>query len=172
MSNNIKFGGISEVLDKESDDWSQWARFVLISLEKLGKSVTDLNKDYYKIREELVKTLSQMKEELRKEICNKANSCGDEDKARLSELKIAVDNVIDGLSERISSLEDEDCMKDCIKYVDDELKKLKDKYIDPIKIEQTSVFSKLNIVGAIVLILGSGVVVFILNAIKTTLFGG
>jgi hypothetical protein len=167
MVDNIKPKEINEAVS-DNDDWSKWANFVLISLEKLGNSVAELHSEYFKIRESLLKELAKIKEEVRLEVERKIESCEEEDKRRLERFKKALETIIETLTNRIVELE----KTDLVKYIDDKIQNIRDDEISPIRNRQISVFSKLGLIAAMASVLGGSLVVFLLGILKGAFLGG
>lgn len=167
MVDNIKPSNVAEAI-RGGDDWGKWANYVLISLEKLNASVTDLRSEYYKIRESLLKELSKIREELRREIEKRINEYGVGDVKRLKEFEERFNSAIDKLSDRVVGLEQSDITKD----IDEKIKDIREKEITPLRNKQISVFSKLGLIAAVASIVGGGTVVFLLNLFRNFLSGG
>lgn len=136
--------------------WLKYSKYVLLTIDRLVDAVAKNEQEVSRFRERLVKDLTKLKEELRKE--NTDNRVGE--KKDLDKALSKIDELIADLSKRTISLE----RLDAGSVVDQKLNELKEKHITPMRVK----------VAVISIILGAlgGIVVQLIVSLTGTWFSG
>lgn len=136
--------------------WLQYSKYVLLTIDRLVDTVAKNEQEVGRFREKLIKELTKLKEELRKEGFDSSA----EAKQGLDKALLKIDDLIADLLSRTITLE----KLDVGSVVDQKLNKLKEKYITPLRVK----------VAVISIILGAlgGIVVQLIASFTGTWFSG
>ncbi len=142
---------------KETEaSWLEYSKYILITIERLVDAVSKNEKEVSQFREKLVKDLTKLKEEIRKDIFD--SRVGEEEDLDKALLKI--DKLILDLSNRTVALEKVSPET----LVDQKLVKFGEKYILPLHIRVAVISTILGAVG--------GILVYIIPKLMLRWFSG
>ena len=127
---------------EEEVSWLQYSKYVLLTIDRLVDAVAKNEQEVSRFRERLVKDLTKLKEELRKE--NTDSRVGE--KKDLGKALSKIDELIADLSSRTIILE----KLDVGGAVDQKLSELKEKYIIPLRVKVAVISIMLGALGGIV----------------------
>ena len=130
-----------------SSGWNEYSKYIIITLEKLGKAVEQANKDNVILRSEMVSKLTILKDE----IYNKMEKCSKEKTDNFDKIIKELNSLITRLSTKIVVLEETDLDKVIDAALDKRFIVLNEKTIYPLKIKITMVCLAAGIVGGVVL---------------------
>ncbi len=121
--------------------WLEYSKYILITIEQLVDAVSKNEKEVSLFRERLVKDLTKLKEEIRKDIFD-SQAGGEED---LDKALLKIDELILDLSNRTVALEKVSPET----LVDQKLAKFREKYILPVQVRVAVISTILGAVGGI-----------------------
>ena len=121
--------------------WLEYSKYILITIEQLVDAVSKNEKEVSLFRERLVKDLTKLKEEIRKDISD-SQAGGEED---LDKALLKIDELILDLSNRTVALEKVSPET----LVDQKLAKFREKYILPVQVRVAVISTILGAVGGI-----------------------
>jgi DNA repair exonuclease SbcCD nuclease subunit len=136
------------VVEETEVSWLQYSKYVLLTIDRLVDAVDKNEQEVSRFREELIKSLTKLKEEIRKE--NSDNRAGE--KTDLDKALSQIDDLIRELSGRTRDLEKQDTEH----MIDQKLNKLREKYIIPLRIKVAVISILLGALGGIMAQLISG----------------
>lgn len=122
--------------------WLQYSKYVLLTIDRLVDAVDKNEQEVSRFREELIKSLTKLKEEIRKE--SRDNRAGE--KTDLDKALSQIDDLIRDLSGRTTDLEKQDAEH----MIDQRLSKLREKYITPLRIKVAVISILLGALGGII----------------------
>jgi hypothetical protein len=133
--------------DTEDESWALWSKYVLISLEKLAEEVRFYGGEHNHFKEEVLKSIAKVKEEIHAEM----SSCKESRHDALEKVRKDYEKCVNDLKTQISDL--------------------KTKKIEPMSKDLTSIKVKMGFYAAIASILASSLIFALFNLVKDYFFG-
>ncbi len=143
-------------MEKTEASWLEYSRYVLLTIERLVDDVAKNEQEVSRFREKLVKDLTKLKEEIRRDVTDSQKG---RDKV-LDKALSKIDKLILDLSDRTMSLE----KMDTEHIVEHELSLFRENYITPLRIKVAVISIMLGAIG--------GIIVQLLNTVFGSWFVG
>ena len=118
---------MNDSLKKEKVEWSDWAVWIVRTVEQLVDKVREQDKEFSKFQEKLLFDLLKLKEELREEAETRCNH----ERKSLGSIITNLDDLIEKLRTRTRKLETVDCEG----LIDKKIFTLKEDTIFPLKLK-------------------------------------
>lgn len=130
-----------------SSGWNEYSKYIIITLEKLGKAVEQVNKDNVILKSEMASKLTSLKDE----VYNKMEKCSKEKTDNFDKIIKELNSLITRLSTRTVILEEIDLDKVIDAALDKRFIVLNEKTIYPLRIKITVMCLAAGVVGGVIL---------------------
>ena len=95
---------MNETIDKDKDDWSGWAVYIVTTVKTLVEKTEDQAKELVRIREEALKDLLKIKENIQRDMLNCQSSRDGNLRRAMSGIDKMINNLSESIDESIDSL--------------------------------------------------------------------